>query len=239
MYSVKIKDNIKTLFSVLDNTVPGSSPYAVNKTILNSDTGFTLNVSQSNAAPTISLIQGSSSERFTIGTVVTSGTYRYAWIFKSGSSIKRQIASVSFSNGFVINSLPVNPITTGYVSYNHPDSSVYAGIIAGGITDQIPIIITVYDTNAIQRASLFTCTQIGVVFIAVYPGGGQPINTISTLINVGETLNDVISDNVIEVQYKPTIIAEEITYIANGTFDYTSDRSAIVVYSTAIFSITY
>jgi len=245
MYSVKIRNNIQNLFSVLDSTVPGSSPYAVNKTVSNSDNGFTLNVNQGNINPVvISLIQGSSSERFTIGTAVTSGNYRYVWFFRNSSTgtVKRQIANINFSNGSIINSLPINPNSTGYVSYNHPDSSVYTGIIGAANSLQIPIAITVYDTNTIARASLFTCTQVGIVFIAFFRGGNTDILSSTTLINVGESLNSIMGE-VLDpffgpISPSPTILADEITNVTSGTSDL-GDTPFVIVYSTAIFSITF
>jgi len=249
MYSVKIKNNIQNLFSVLDNTVPGSSPYAVNKTISNSDTGFTLNTFQSIVAPSISLIQGSSSERFTIGTSVTSGTYRYVWFFRSSDygTIRRQIANISFSNGFTINSLPANSQTTGYVSYNHPDSSVYTGSMLVrrqplGDDYSMPITITVFDTNSIQSASSFTCTQIGVLFLA-YSSNSSVIGlvSLSTLVNVGDSLLNVVNDLISSVGDSSSwssLDVTEITYLPSSTITpLYSNNNFAVVYSTAIFSI--
>jgi len=249
MYSVKIKNNIQNLFSVLDNTVPGSSPYAVNKTISNSDTNFCLNTLQSITAPSINLIQGSTSERFTVGTVVTNGTYRYHWLYSDvGNNVKRQIANISFSNGFVINSLPSNQLTTGYVSYNHPDSSVYSGLLLANNPNyssfQIATSVTVYDINTIATAKEFTCTQIGVVFLAyanLIPFGSTIMNSLSTLINVGQTLSSVINELMtavdgVDLNWKFNTLTE-ITNLSNSTTD-VSGPSYAVVYSTAIFSIT-
>jgi len=246
MYSVKIKNNnIQNLFSVLDSTVPGSSPYAVNKTISNSDNGFVLNVNQGNINPVnISLIQGSTSERFTIGTTVTSGNYRYAWFYKTSTgTVQRQIANISFSNGFVINSLPANSNTNGYVSYNHPDSSVYVGLltsIKSGYPD-IPICITLYDTNTITSATRFTCTQAGTVFLAYADLTGLNIVSLSTPINVGEdlaiSLSSLIGYSFVADPLYFNLSLNEITNVSSGTISL-SGTAFLVVYTTGIFSIT-
>jgi len=243
MYSIKIKNNnLQNLFSVLDNTVPGSSPYAINKTVSNSDNGFCANLSQSITAPTINLIQGSTPERFTIGTTVTSGSYRYVWFFRTGGSLKRQIANISFSNGSIINSLPANLVSTGYVSYNHPDSSVYTGSLINLAGQNIPLAITVYDTNLIPRATTFICTQIGVLFVAIDSGGGTNATVSTTLVNVGESLASIVgqlsSPFLGDFDLSPSLLVDEITNLPSTTVDYGSFGN-IVVYSTAIFSITY
>jgi len=246
MYSVKIKNNIQNLFSVLDSTVPGSSPYAVLKTVSNSDNGFGLNVNQGNINPvTISLIQGSTDERYTIGTTVTSGNYRYAWFYKTASgAIQRQIANINFSNGFVVNSLPANTNTKGYVSYNHPDSSVYVGSLRSlySYIPDIPICVTIYDTNTIPSGNRFTCTQIGVLFLAYANQTGGNIVSYSTLVNVGDDLNDILNDFITvqsgSNQLFLNISVDEITNLPSQTLNFTGTAFA-VVYSTAIFSINY
>jgi len=250
MYSVKIKNNIQNFFSILDNTVPGSSPYAVNKTISNSDNSFCTNVSQSVAPPVINLLQGSSPERFTIGVTVPSGTYRYLWFYRPSSSsntISIQVGNISFSSSSVIFSLPASPFTTGYVSYNHPDSSVYSGflrLINGFSTAEIVnLAVTVYDINTITTANELTCTQSGIVYVSYSKyGSGITGNAICTDLEIspGETLSSAVVD-IINVFDNTNYTGQfqnltEITSVPSGTTG-NQNSKFIVVYSTAIFSI--
>jgi len=248
MYSVKIKNNnLQNLFSVLDNTVPGSSPFAVNKTI-SSDTSFCVNTTQTATPVSVSLIQGSTPERFTVGTTVTGGNYRYLWLFKTSSSsnsVSTQVGNISFGNGSIIFSLPSNLFTTGYVSYNHPDSSVYSGFLriydGLSVVEIIPIAVTVYDANTITTANEFTCTQMGIVYVS-YSKFGSGTNAVcgDLEIFVGQKLSSVVSDliNAFDnTSYSSTFQnLTEITNVSSGTTGNMASKF-ITVYSTAIFSI--
>jgi len=251
MYSVKIKNNIQNLFCVLDNTVPGSSPYAINKTVSNSDNNFTVNVSQSGITPvTISLVQSPFTDRYTIGTTIPVGTFRCVRLYSSGNVIRRQIVNTSISGGSVVNSLPVTSSTTGYNSYNHPDSSVYYGTLNSSVLN-LPVAITMYDTNVIASASDFICTQIGVIFLAYNSYTGTGLSSTSTLINVGETLSSVLNSLILGIDgttpgNRPFLgfVVDEITTLQDGIVDATNSNTGnssglgfAVVYTTAIFSI--